>query len=171
MTSIYEATAPWGGYLLRIRPKTSDAREWECTNAPISIFIRKNLENEDVDWRAELSAEGLNLWGKGDTLDEALEKLRELVLEHSPDSEYLRTDMCKVPMLTFFAYEHLPPHLREISKHFHDLAVRMVTDLPQNFELDHALHRLVEAKDCAVRAKILQQEEERLQSLSASPPQ
>jgi hypothetical protein len=55
-------------------------------------------------------------------------------------------------MLQFFAYEHLPPKLAEVSKPFHELAMRIVERLPMNAERTVALRKLLEAKDCAVRA-------------------
>jgi hypothetical protein len=57
------------------------------------------------------------------------------------------------PLLQFFAYEHLPEHLQEHSKPFGDLARRLVATLPRNPERTMALRNLLEAKDCAVRAK------------------
>ncbi len=58
------------------------------------------------------------------------------------------------PMLQFFAYEHLPAHLQEISKPFGDLARWMAASLPRNPERSAGLRKLLEAKDCAVRAKL-----------------
>jgi ATP-dependent Clp protease ATP-binding subunit ClpA len=58
------------------------------------------------------------------------------------------------PLLQFFADEHLPEHLREHSKPFGDLARRLVETLPRNPERTVALRKLLEAKDCAVRAKL-----------------
>ena len=55
-------------------------------------------------------------------------------------------------MLQFFAYEHLPPHLQAVSKPFGDLAHDLVETLPANPESTTALRKLLEAKDCAVRA-------------------
>lgn len=55
-------------------------------------------------------------------------------------------------MMQFFTYAHLPPHLQEVSKPFCDLAEQIVTDLPRNPERTVALRKLLEAKDCAVRA-------------------
>jgi hypothetical protein len=56
------------------------------------------------------------------------------------------------PLLQFFEYGHLPIHLRTVSAHFGDLA-RLVTEtLPRNPERTVALRKLLEAKDCAVRA-------------------
>ena len=58
------------------------------------------------------------------------------------------------PMLQFFAYEHLPPHLQEISMPFCGLAERIVAHLPRNPERTTALRKLLEAKDCAVRSSL-----------------
>jgi ATP-dependent Clp protease ATP-binding subunit ClpA len=58
------------------------------------------------------------------------------------------------PLLQFFAYEHLPEHLHEHSKPFDDLARRLVETLPRNPERTMALRKLLEAKDCAARAKL-----------------
>lgn len=57
-------------------------------------------------------------------------------------------------LIQFFAYEHLPAHLQEISKPFGDLAQQIVDTLPRNPERTTALRKLLEAKDCAVRANI-----------------
>lgn len=54
-------------------------------------------------------------------------------------------------LLQFFKYDHLPPHLQAISRPFHDLA-QSLTTLPRNPESTTALRKLLEAKDCAVRA-------------------
>lgn len=56
------------------------------------------------------------------------------------------------PMLQFFAYEHLPEHLQSVSKPFFELASRINNELPRNPERTAALRKLLEAKDCAVRA-------------------
>lgn len=54
----------------------------------------------------------------------------------------------------FFAYEHLPPYLAEVSKPFAELARRIIETLPRNPERTVALRKLLEAKDAAVRARI-----------------
>lgn len=58
------------------------------------------------------------------------------------------------PLLQFFVYEHLPEHLRAISKPFAELAQKLVNEISNNPELTVALRKLLEAKDCAVRAVI-----------------
>ena len=57
-------------------------------------------------------------------------------------------------LLQFFKYDHLPDHLQKISKPFGILAKGIVSDLPRNPERTVALRKLLEAKDCAVRALI-----------------
>jgi hypothetical protein len=57
-------------------------------------------------------------------------------------------------IMQFFAYEHLPAHLAEVSKPFGDLASVIVSTLPRNQERTVALRKLLEAKDAAVRAKL-----------------
>jgi hypothetical protein len=56
-------------------------------------------------------------------------------------------------LLQFFAYDHLPEHLQIVSKLFSDLANNL-EGLPQNPESTAALRKLLEAKDCAVRAML-----------------
>ena len=58
------------------------------------------------------------------------------------------------PILRFFHYAHLPPVLAGISEPFCTLALHMITVLPRNAERTVALRKLLEAKDCAVRANI-----------------
>lgn len=60
----------------------------------------------------------------------------------------------KNPILKYFAYEHLPQQLQDISKPVGDLAVQMSELLPRNAETSAGLRKLLEAKDCFVRAKL-----------------
>lgn len=57
-------------------------------------------------------------------------------------------------ILKFFAYEHLPEPLQEVSKPIGDLARKMAETLPSNAELTAGLRKLLEAKDALVRAKV-----------------
>ncbi len=56
------------------------------------------------------------------------------------------------PLLQFFAHAHLPEHLAQLSRPFGELAETIVDTLPRNPERTVALRKLLEAKDCAVRA-------------------
>jgi hypothetical protein len=60
------------------------------------------------------------------------------------------------PMMQFFAYAHLPDHLQQVSAKFGHVALWIVDNLPRNPERTAALRKLLEAKDCAVRARIWQ---------------
>ena len=55
-------------------------------------------------------------------------------------------------MLQFFTHSHLPEHLAKVSLPFCQLAEEIVATLPPNPERTVALRKLLEAKDCAVRA-------------------
>lgn len=57
-------------------------------------------------------------------------------------------------MLQFFEYDHLPARLAEVSMPFCKLAHHICETLPQNPERTVALRKLLESKDCAVRALI-----------------
>ena len=57
-------------------------------------------------------------------------------------------------LLQFFEYSHLPEHLQDISIPFHRLAHIMEATLPANLEKSAMMRKLLEAKDCAVRAKL-----------------
>jgi len=65
----------------------------------------------------------------------------------------------KLPIWQFFDYQHLPPDLQAISKPCADLAAEMVKVLPPGPELSAGLRKLLEAKDCFVRAKLAKQED------------
>jgi len=56
-------------------------------------------------------------------------------------------------ILQFFAYNHLPEHLRAVSKPFSELSIEIMK-LPRNPERTVALRKLLEAKDAAVRAAL-----------------
>ena len=53
-----------------------------------------------------------------------------------------------------FAYDHLPTHLRAVSAPCATLAADMVETLPDGPELTAGLRKLLEAKDCFVRAAL-----------------
>lgn len=57
-------------------------------------------------------------------------------------------------ILKFFEYEHLPEALQGVSAPFGDMARDLVRELPPGPELTVCLRKLLEAKDCAVRAAL-----------------
>jgi hypothetical protein len=60
-------------------------------------------------------------------------------------------------LIQFFAYQHLPEKLQAISRPFGELAEKIVAELPRNPERTVALRKLLEAKDCAVRAQLFKE--------------
>lgn len=57
----------------------------------------------------------------------------------------------RMSLIQFFTYKHLKEELRATSQLFAELAEK-IEQLPENCERTTALRKLLEAKDCAVRA-------------------
>ena len=55
-------------------------------------------------------------------------------------------------LMKYFKYEHLPEHLQEISRTCCALAQKMETSLVNGPEKTAGMRKLLEAKDCFVRA-------------------
>lgn len=64
-------------------------------------------------------------------------------------------------MMQFFGYEHLRDDLKSISKPFGVMAQHICDTLPSNPERTVALRKLLEAKDCAVRAFLYKEPDQR----------
>lgn len=58
------------------------------------------------------------------------------------------------PSMKNFEYDHLPIRLQVVSKPVCDLAKKMNFELPDGPEKDAGLRKLLEAKDCFVRAEL-----------------
>lgn len=94
-------------------------------------------------------------------IDRGLQGLAKLgesanMSDDGPDVTQADRERCRrsEQILQFFAYSHLPEHLRDVSKSFGDLALHIVMTTPKNDERDACLRKLLEAKDCAVRAMV-----------------
>lgn len=59
-----------------------------------------------------------------------------------------------IAIARFFEFEHLPGRLQVVSKPCHDLAEQIIRDTPDGPELTAGLRKLLEAKDCFVRAAL-----------------
>ena len=57
-------------------------------------------------------------------------------------------------IMKYFEYAHLPERLQPVSQPFGELAVQMNTQLPDGPEKSAGLRKLLEAKDCMVRAAL-----------------
>lgn len=58
------------------------------------------------------------------------------------------------PIMKYFAYEHLPVDLRIVSHPICEIAESMDRELPDCAEKSAGLRKLLEAKDCFVRAAL-----------------
>jgi hypothetical protein len=56
--------------------------------------------------------------------------------------------------IQYFEYKHLPEPLQAVSKDVHDLAHKMEETLPDGPEKSAGMRKLLEAKDCFVRASL-----------------
>jgi hypothetical protein len=55
-------------------------------------------------------------------------------------------------IMQFFAYDHLPAALADVSRPFAEMAERIESTIPRNPERTVSLRKLLESKDAAVRA-------------------
>lgn len=62
-------------------------------------------------------------------------------------------------LLKWLRHDHLPPHLQAVVKPIDALAREMDTALVEGAEKTAGMRKLIEAKDCFVRARIEQDEE------------
>ena len=58
------------------------------------------------------------------------------------------------PIMKYFAFSHLPEHLQKVSKPIGELAAEYDATLPNGPEKSAGLRKLLEAKDCFVRANL-----------------
>ncbi len=56
--------------------------------------------------------------------------------------------------IKYFAYAHLPEHLQAVSKPIGELAHMLEAQLPDGPEKSAGMRKLLEAKDCFVRAML-----------------
>lgn len=70
-----------------------------------------------------------------------------------PQSAAVQQHPAVLDVLRFFDSGHLAPNLQEVAKPFEELAQDMAGKL-QGAELTVGLRKLLEAKDCMVRAKL-----------------
>jgi hypothetical protein len=73
---------------------------------------------------------------------------------HPPPPVFTDAEIAADPLLQAFHFAHLPERLQAVSEPFCTLARKLVDDVPRSAERSAALRKLVEAKDCAVRAVV-----------------
>lgn len=115
--------------------------EYGIERGPIqNVFYILNSEGEVAE-RVELSGQHF--------MNEICRLLERIVPEKPKETAGFDR------MLKFFKYDHLPTELQIISKPFSELAEKMAKQGANNpAETMAGLRKLLEAKDCAVRAQI-----------------
>lgn len=78
--------------------------------------------------------------------------------------------MQREPILQYFEYSHLKPELQAFSRPFAALAHHLCEVLPRNPERTVALRKLLEAKDCAVRAQLYNETAGEVKAVNSLPP-
>lgn len=63
-------------------------------------------------------------------------------------------DETETPIMKYFEYDHLLPHLKSVSEKISCVAEEMDAMLPDGAEKSAGLRKLLEAKDCFVRSAI-----------------
>ena len=58
------------------------------------------------------------------------------------------------PIMRFFDHDHLPSHLQAVAAPIRQVADVMDSTLPDGAEKSAGLRKLLEAKDCFVRARL-----------------
>jgi hypothetical protein len=122
----------------------------DCSNTNCNFFDSKMTDNcskgepPNVENCAQRSHGNFEIPERNE-----LELLAAVTTEHSA-----RLDLLEGSVIQFFEYEHLPEHLQEISKPICELAEIMILRLPDNKEKEIGLRKLLEAKDCFVRANL-----------------
>jgi hypothetical protein len=88
-----------------------------------------------------------------------IQRERKPVLHPAPEggiyqspSEFTEEEIKADQILQFFHYSHLPEKLQSRSKPFCEMARNIIDTTPRNAERSTALRKLLEAKDCAIRA-------------------
>jgi hypothetical protein len=81
-------------------------------------------------------------------------ELEESITEQTQRPEIAPESHHAMGVMQFFSYAHLPQHLQEVSAPFSNVAWHIVATLPENRQRELALEKLIEAKDCAVRARL-----------------
>ena len=67
-------------------------------------------------------------------------------------TEPSKTSVEQFPILPFFDFEHLPQPMKDVSRHFNELAYYVVMQVTVHpAEKASCLRKLLEAKDAAVR--------------------
>ncbi len=132
--------------------------KYNCHKAVHALPMLLGEYNENRGWTIpedeEPSSEGyLVVYGRG-TQDEHVSWSPKHIFEAGYTVDKSDDEKDGSPILRYFPYKHLPEHLQSVSKPLGELAVLMDNILPDGAEKAAGLRKLLEAKDCFVRANL-----------------
>ena len=99
-----------------------------------------------------INVHGWRKWNREERMSESMTKASALEEEKAYEA--------KDRMMRNFRYAHLPPRLQDVSLRFAANARWIVDNIPSSPERTVALRKLLESKDCAVRARLEADEQE-----------
>jgi len=106
------------------------------------------LYEENGRWYYHVPFETTSFGGVKPTKEEAISSAQEMIRLFQEEREKdMPTNVDK-----FFVSNHLPQHLQEVAKPIEELAKLMDESLPDGAEKSAGMRKLLEAKDCFIRA-------------------
>lgn len=135
---------------------------YSSNNRAICLETKNHIQSELISLAPlEYWLENFPRGGKSETVDwtmavDFLFREQEEVGKYKGELSKEETEalLFKNPILRFFKYEHLPDHLQEVSKYIYLVANQMDSNIPDGPEKSAGLRKLLEAKDCFVRANL-----------------
>ena len=120
-------------------------------------FYADYADGRNKEWAIATPTLSLTMTVRGDVAERFEQgKAYTLTFEESdvPVSAASERHPATAAILRYFAWQHLPPHLQAVSRPFGEMAERIADTLPPGPEVTAGLRKLLEAKDCAVRAAL-----------------
>lgn len=142
---------------LNIQPIYVEITESESLGVTVEVgrFVGEN--NHHIYTSRSLGASASEFTSVFAAINSATKELIERV--ETETAEYVKAQSEPVdynisPIMQYFAFAHLPETLQRVSKPIGELATRMDILLPNGAEKSAGLRKLLEAKDCLVRASL-----------------
>jgi len=133
---------------------------WQNLAMKCVICVELNIDDEKSEltkWVENVIKPGVAIDGKIVFEKHPLAKPKETI--DMPDSNMKQNNVAVNQIMQFFDYEHLPEQLKVVSARIGDVAHYMYQSLPDGPEKEAGLRKLLEAKDCFVRANFIEVKE------------
>lgn len=131
-------------HVLKIEPAVPETIRFE---------IKKLLEEKGFTYHSGCTNTSCDTYG--DTYNEITFSQQSVRMRAAESIAVTAGDIkCVAPIMKHFAYEHLSEKLQEISKPICKIARAYEDTLPDSAEKSAGLRKLLEAKDCLVRAAL-----------------